>query len=147
MATPVNSPKPHRFRRWLDRKENLPQPQSESGSSNVAESMDTQRARDRHIEAVKILHSVVSGRKNEWADLDVSGLKGELEDVTSLQFRQKLDAVLDAKWKAQKDHTSWKKCSYAMQSCFIAFSPFAKNFLRIATNVQSVSLFTIESSF
>ena len=100
---------------------------------------DRQRTRARYEEAAKLLRKAIkSGGK--WAAFDFPELKGEPEDFNDSQFRKRLDTAMEAHDKDIKDKEGWAKCRQIVQRVFEACSPFAKNFLTIGTNVQSVNV-------
>ena len=136
MADSQDLPKHHRFRRWLNPKEGTLRPQPSASASNL-ESTDRKRTRERYVEAAKLLQDTVNIYKDKWGPFDIPAFNGELEDFSNSRFKEQLDSVLETNMKAQ-NRSTWERCSYAMQCCFIAFSPFAKNFLTIAANAQSV---------
>jgi hypothetical protein len=99
---------------------------------------DSQRATARYLEAAKALEEVVNGCKSQWGSFDFPDLKGEPINPTDLEFKHKIDTVLEVQKSALKDQTAWEKCKHTIQCVFSALSPFAKNFLAIAANAQSV---------
>jgi hypothetical protein len=99
---------------------------------------DSRRATTRYLEAAKTLEKVVNHCKSQWGSFDFPELKGEPINPTDLQFKHKIDTVLEAQKSALKDQTAWEKCKHTIQCVFSALSPFAKNFLAIAANAQSV---------
>ena len=97
---------------------------------------DKERTKKRFVEAAKLLHKAVQSTDPKWGDLDI--LSGA-EEYKDSQFQEKLDAVLEQNSGATD--VGWlANCRCIMQYMFTAFSPLAKNFLRIATNAQSVGI-------
>jgi hypothetical protein len=101
-------------------------------------SPDRRRTMERYQQAAKLLEDAVNGRGDTWGGFDVSLLDGEPEDFNDSQFRDKVNAVLDARKDTVESRSAWTKCCRTFQCAFVAFSPFAKNFLAIAKEAQSV---------
>jgi hypothetical protein len=143
-----NRPKPRKrghIKSLFNIKENTPQcePTSaetnqSSSPSNVLISGDTQRAKNRYYEAAKLLEGAVRGRGEKWGSFDVAELRGEPEDMNDSVFKDKIDKALDLRKHQIKDQRSWGKCKHVMHCVFTAMSPFAKTFLAIASQTQSV---------
>ena len=139
------SPNPERYQLTPQRGSPTPPQIPTAGASTAISpppvqdrSGDSRRARTRYLEAAKALEEVVSGCKSQWGSFDFPELKGEPINPTDLQFKHKIDTVLEAQKSALKDQTAWEKCKHTIQCVFSALSPFAKNFLTIAANAQSV---------
>jgi hypothetical protein len=111
---------------------------AQSPSSGNTESGDRQRTRTRYLEAAKLLEEVVKGCGSRWGSFDFPELKGEPGDLSDTQFREKINTALDAHKNEVKDQAVWNKCRRVVECAFTAFSPFAKNFLTIAREAQSV---------
>lgn len=99
----------------------------------------TLRAAAQYLKAAKALEEVVNGCKSGWGSFDFPELKGEPINPADSQFKHKIDMVLEAQKGTLKDQTAWEKCKHTVQCVFTALSPFAKNFLTIAAQAQSVS--------
>jgi len=95
----------------------------------------------RYQQAAKLLEEAAKNREDLWGSFQFPELKGEPEDFNDSQFKDRVNAVLEARKEAVENPNGWGKCFYAMQCAFAAFSPFAKNFLTAAQAAQSVSLF------
>ena len=102
---------------------------------------DRQRTRDRYLKAAKLLQEKVKGGGNWGINFPELNDKAE-EDFNDSQFREKLDKMMEAHRDVIKDREGWSKCRYIVEKIFDICSPFAKHFLTVATNVQSV-LFNI----
>jgi hypothetical protein len=103
-----------------------------------AKTGDRQGTRTRYFDSAKVLEDAVKANEDKWGSFDFPELKGEPEDFDDSQFREKINTVIDARKNDVHDQNAWAKCRNAVQCAFTAFSPFAKNFLTIATNVQAV---------
>ena len=114
------------------------QTETETSASTVEAYGDRARALERYREATKVLEDTVKGCSKEWGVFDFPELKGEPESVDDSGFKDKIDTVLRARRDAVNDRTVLGKCGHALQRAFTAFSPFAKNFLTIASQGQSV---------
>jgi hypothetical protein len=111
---------------------------AQSSSPNNADSGDRQRTKMRYLEATKLLEEAIKGRGGPLGSFDFPELKGEPGSLNDTQFREKINAALEARKNEVKDQTMWAKCSQVVQYAFTAFSPFAKNFLTIAKEGQAV---------
>jgi hypothetical protein len=98
---------------------------------------DRLRTRDRHIEASKLLQDTVKAHQH-LGDFDFPELSGEPEDENALNFKEKINGVLQSRKHSTKDLSMWKKCENAVQGAFVAFSPFAVEFLAIAAEGKAV---------
>jgi hypothetical protein len=110
----------------------------QSSLTPVDVSPDRRRTIERYQQAAKQLEDAVNGRAYVWGGFDVSLLKGEPEDFNDSQFRDRVNMVLDARKDAVESRSAWAKSCRTFQCAFVAFSPFAKNFLEIAKQAQSV---------
>jgi hypothetical protein len=127
---------------------NTPSPATESGISlatsttpmataSTTVSGDTERTTERYQKASELLQDAVKGHE-KWGAFEFPDINGEPKGFNDSQFKEKLDAVLQSRNQAMKHLSGWEKCGHAIQCAFAAFSPFAKNFLSIATQGQSV---------
>src|SRR5271154_5619707 len=118
------------------------QTETEASASTVEGYVDRERTLERYREATKLLEDTVKGRGKEWGKewgvFDFPELKGEPESFDDSGFKDRIDTVLRARRDAMNDRTVLGKCGHALQRVFTAFSPFAKNFLTIASQGQSV---------
>ena len=144
MESPQRVRKRDRVGALFRRKDQAPppaeSPQTSSKPSGVTESADRQRTKARYREAATLLEEAVKGRESQWGKFEFPELAGELEDFDVSDFKHNINSVLDKRRGAVKDDTAWGKCEHAIQCFFTAFSPFAKNFLRIAKEGQAVNL-------
>lgn len=105
------------------------------------DSDDKQRTTDRYIEASNLLYEAIKGRESQWGTFEFPELSGELESFNVSQFKDNINNIIESRRANVKRSSSWGKCEHAIQCFFTAFSPFAKSFLRIAAEGQSVSPF------
>ena len=103
---------------------------------------DRQRAQIRYKEAADQLKEAIKIRKGPWGSFDFEELSGEPEGFDDSQFKNKINAILISRETSIKDRKGWSKFTYAVECVFTAFSPFAKNFLMVAKNAQSVMPFS-----
>ncbi len=115
-------------------------PESSETSDSVVPDYDTKRTRNRHLEACKLLITSIKTCQQDitWNFLEVPELEGEHASFDA-QFLQKVNRMLESRKTDIRDETVWSKCRDTIECIFTALSPFFKNFLTIATNVQSVS--------
>ncbi len=99
---------------------------------------DRQRAQIRYKEAATELNEAIKSRKGSWGSFDLEELSGEPEGLDDAQFKNKINATLIAREKSIKDKKGWSNVTYAVECVFTALSPFAKIFLTVANNAQSV---------
>lgn len=100
--------------------------------------IDRQRAQSRYEEAANGLKEAVKCRKGPWTSFDFEALTGEPNGFDDSQFKNKINTTLTSWESSIKDRTGWSKLTYTVECVFTAFSPFAKNFLTVAKDVQSV---------
>jgi hypothetical protein len=105
------------------------------------DSGDRRRAKARYKEAATLLEQSVKFRQGNWGSFDFQDLSGEPESLDDSQFRNKINLALATRETSIKDKSAWSKCRYTVECIFTALSPFAKNFLIIAKDGQSVLLF------
>ena len=99
---------------------------------------DRQRVQSRYKEAAIQLKDAIKIRKGPWGSFDFEELSGEPKGFDDAQFKNKINAALISREMSIKDRKGWSKLTYAVECVFTAFSPFAKNFLTVAKNSQSV---------
>jgi hypothetical protein len=98
---------------------------------------DRQRAQTRYKETADQLKEAIKSRSG-LSSFDFEELTGEPEGFDDSQFKSKINAILTSREASIKDRKGWSKFTYAVECVFTAFSPFAKNFLTVAKNAQSV---------
>jgi hypothetical protein len=76
----------------------------------------------------------------KWGSFDFPELTGKPKNFDDSWFKEKINTVMNARKNDINDQTAWAKCRHPVQCAFPAFSPLAKIFLIIATNVQAVSV-------
>ena len=104
------------------------------------DSGDRRRAKARYKEAAALLEQSIKLRQGHWGSFDLQDLSGEPENLDDSQFRNKINLALMSRENSIKDRTTWSKYRYTVECIFTALSPFAKNFLIIAKDGQSVLL-------
>ena len=133
----------------LKRRQNEPTSSDSTGaeyskprSSAVSDYGDRQRAIERYVEAAQLLKQVIGeSEAYQWGSFDLPNLSNKPEDFNDSQFQEQINEVLMARRTIVADQKTWGKCREAILSIFTALSPFAKNFLTVATNAQSVRTF------
>jgi hypothetical protein len=108
---------------------------------------DRQRAKARYKEAATLLEQSVKSHQGHRGFFDFGELVGEPEDFDDSQFRNKINVVLASRETLIKDRKAWSKCRFTVECIFTALSPFAKNFLMIAKEGQSVQPYISVSVF
>jgi hypothetical protein len=100
---------------------------------------DQRRVLSRYKEAATQLKEAIKIRRGSSDPFDFEELSDEPEDFDDAQFKNKINAILTSRETSTKDKNGWSKFTYTLECVFTALSPFAKNFLTIAKNAQSVS--------
>ena len=101
---------------------------------------DRQRTNERYLEAAALLEQAVKGRRerSDSDSFDFLEISGEPEKFDDAQFRNTINLALESRKGAIQDQTALSKCKNTVGCIFAALSPFAKNFLIIAQDAQSV---------
>src|SRR5271170_7337264 len=101
---------------------------------------DRQLAQNRYKEANSRLKELIKNGKGPWDSFDFEEefSREPPEGFDDSQFITKINEILISREKSIKDRKGWAKFTYAVECIFTAFSPFAKNFLTVAANAQSV---------
>jgi hypothetical protein len=139
----TNSPPPPTSTPRLHSPTNCPDlaastPGSESHSQALNDYDDRQCAKNRYEEAAAELKEAIKRQKG----LDFEDLSSGPEGFDDSLVKKKLNAILTTRESFIKDRKGWSKFTHAVECVFTAFSPFAKNFLTVAQNAQSVMSFT-----
>lgn len=143
MDTP-HKPRTSKFLKHLNR--NRPAPEAPPAPNNPqptvnidADLRDRKETKERFLKAAAALRQSVKVWQDDGSvPLDLPELAGEPETFDS-QLRTKLGLILDSRKESTKDKMSWSKCGEIMEGIFTALSPFAKTFLIIAKEGQSVN--------
>jgi hypothetical protein len=114
-----------------------------SGSSEqvlLSEDPDTLRTQERYDKAAKLLKSALRVRRDDWKAFQFPELDklSEKEDVAKL--KAEINKVLEAREMSIKNKSNWGKCKGIVELVFTTLSPFAKNVLGVAINIQSVRI-------
>jgi hypothetical protein len=102
---------------------------------------DRQRAQTRYKETADRLKEAIKTRSG-LTSFDFEELTEEPDGFNDSQFKNKINAILTSREVSIKDRKGWSKFTHAVECVFTAFSPFAKNFLTVANNAQSVMTFS-----
>lgn len=100
---------------------------------------DRQRVVERYAAATELLQEAIRGHETIWRSLDWAELHHIQSERFDSQFVNKINHILDHRKTQLKDESSWEKCRHAINSLFIVFRPFAKNFLNIAQGSSQVN--------
>lgn len=118
----------------------LVQSPNQDTSPIAGEYGDRVRAKARYFDAAKLLEEAVTECGDQWKVFDFPEMRGEPGDSNDAQFRDKINAALAKQKENVKNCNAWGKVEYGIQRVFAAFTPFAKNFLTIAKEGQSVNI-------
>jgi hypothetical protein len=117
-------------------------PQDNQTSQEVSTSYnDRQRAQTRYKEAASKLREAIKTCKGSCGSFDFGDFDDESEAFDDSEFKNKINSILTLRETLIKDRKGWSTLTYAVECVFTAFSPFAKNFLTVAKNIQSVMPF------
>jgi hypothetical protein len=84
------------------------------------------------------LKASLSGARNEWGSFEFPEIDAIPEhEVSKLQAGIK--KLLNDRKEATENPTKWETCKGIAENVFIAMSPFAKHFLTVAKEAQSVN--------
>jgi len=93
---------------------------------------------------MSLLEDALKGRNEKWGNFEIPKLEGELENVNPKEFKQKLEALCQS-YSQNREPNVLSQCAHAIECCFTAFSPFAKNFLSIGKAAAQVWIFRSRS--
>jgi len=96
---------------------------------------DSVRTLERYEKAKDKLRSALKVRRNEWGSFELPELDRISETEEPAKLQTEVDKVLDARIKAASQTTA----KGVVKQIFMALSPFAKNFLTVASSAQSVN--------
>ena len=114
------------------------QPTLSVNTTGNSETLDRERTKERFIKACKFLSEAVKGKESRWGVFDFPELAGEPENSSLTQFKNNINNSFRVRRRRVRDATAWEKCEHAIECFFTAFSPFAKAFLTVAKEGQSV---------
>lgn len=100
---------------------------------------DRERAIARYREAAKSLKKSIENLPRSWGSFMLPELAGDPADFDDEQFRNQINLAIASREPSIRDRNSMSKCRNAIEYFFTALSPFAKNFLIVAKEIQSVS--------
>ena len=93
---------------------------------------------------MSLLEDALKGRNENWGNFEIPKLEGELENVNPKEFKEKLEGLCQS-YSQKRKRKALAQCAYAIECCFTAFSPFAKNFLSIGKEAAQVGYFALIS--
>jgi hypothetical protein len=96
---------------------------------------DTVRTLERYEKAKDQLRRALKVRRNDWGSFEFPDLDRISEKEEPDKLQTEIDKVLDARIKSAAQFTA----KGVVKQIFMALSPFAKNFLTVASAAQSVS--------
>jgi hypothetical protein len=85
------------------------------------------------------LKQALKYRRHEWGSFDFPEIDSISEEQEPAKLQDEIENVLNSKKNAIKNPTTWSKSKDIIKKAFMALSPFAKNFLTVAANAQSVN--------
>jgi hypothetical protein len=105
---------------------------------------DRTRTEKRYKNAAKELAASLDLRRANWESFEVPKFGNISEDDPIPQLREQIQVTLEARKNTVNDKGVWSSAKNAIEKTFTAISPFAKNFLKIAKEGQSV-IFLVSS--
>jgi hypothetical protein len=133
-----------RLKQFLSPKKNpsVPKHGADRGNKPSSATMSPDRARTqkRYEIAAEKLQSALKMFQNEGQPFEFPDLKGELDELDNAQLTNKIEQILENHARRIEDPSALARCRRGLESAYRAFSPFAKSFLKIAQDCQSVSL-------
>ena len=99
---------------------------------------DRDRTISRYKNAAIELKQSINTSQGPLRSFIIEGLTDEPGDFDDAQFRTQINLALTSKEAEIKDQASWARCKNTIECIFKALSPFAKNFLTVAKEAQSV---------
>jgi hypothetical protein len=117
----------------------IPRPSvTQLGSLSLTDLSDRQETTQRFLKASKLLGEALDKcRIDGMGKIDFPELSGE-PDQFDLRFREKINNFLESRREAAKDKSAFAKAGDIINGLYTAVSPFAKNFLSVAIQGQSV---------
>jgi hypothetical protein len=111
------------------------------GGLSLSDSHDREETKQRFVKASQALEDALrvwkSWKYTESGVTEFPELAGEPERFDG-EFRNKLEKIMDTRKAALDDKSIWTKSGDTIVAIFTAFSPFARNFLTVAIQAQSV---------
>jgi hypothetical protein len=100
---------------------------------------DRAQTEKRYQSASQELTDALQIPRIKWGSFAVPTLDSLETNDPLPQLREYILKILEAREQKTKDKGLWSRCKSSVESAFTATSPFAKNFLIVANNAQSVS--------
>ena len=102
---------------------------------------DRERTERRYKDAAEQLEKSLNIRRRNWETFEIPTLGNISENDPIPQLREQIQKALEARKDSVKDRDFWSKGRNIIERGFTAMSPFAKKFLKIAKEGQSVCFF------
>jgi hypothetical protein len=122
------------------RPEKEPSTDEAIASNEAPMDVDTINSLQRYEESKSRLKESLKFRRKEWGLFEFPELDAMPEEQDSPKLQIEISKILDARKNSVADGTTWSKAKAAIEHVFKALSPFAKNFLMVAKEGQSVLL-------
>jgi hypothetical protein len=104
------------------------------------EDLDTTRTQERYEKAVEQLNNAVKVGRNDWKAFQFSDMEKLSERQDTVKLQVEINKVLEARKSSLQNKTNWGKCKGIIELVFSTLSPFVKNVLGVAINIQSVCI-------
>ena len=101
---------------------------------------DTARTQERYETAVKQLKDALKVLHEDWKTFQFSEVEQLSEKEDAVKLQAEINKVLEARKSSLQNRTNWAKCKGVVELVFTTLSPFAKNILGVAANIQSVRI-------
>jgi hypothetical protein len=99
---------------------------------------DREQTERRYKKASDKLSAALDLPRNKWGSFEVTPLNNLDGENPFPKIRAGILKILEKREKKAKSKDFWPSCKRVVERVFKATSPFAKNFLSIASNAQSV---------
>ena len=76
----------------------------------------------------------------DWKTFQFSEVEQLSEKEDAVKLQAEINKVLEARKSSLQNRTNWSKCKGVVELVFTTLSPFAKNILGVAANIQSVRI-------
>jgi len=100
---------------------------------------DTVRAVERYQKAVARWRDIINVRRDDLGIFQFPELSTIEENPDILVLRDEVNKILESRKHSIRNTAAWSKSKEIVETMFRALSPFAKNFLNISRNAQSVT--------
>ena len=95
---------------------------------------------------MSLLEDALKSGNEKWGNFEIPKFEGELENMNQGEFKEKLEGLCQL-YSQKRKGNALAQCAHAIECCFTAFTPFAKNFLSIAKEAAQVGYLPVIPDF